>query len=213
MNNFKDGGFKRKGKGFGGKPKFGGDRNNTNRSGGGKFGGGKPGGQPAEMFKAECSTCHKTCSLPFKPSTDKPVYCSDCFAKKNADREREEGRSSNSGRNENKAPRSERSPRHDRPQAQPNYELTAMKRQLETIEARLNRILDIINPPLPPAKANRAPEVEMVAVAQVPAKKATPKSEKSVVKKSAPTKKVATKKIAAKKAVKKAVKKVSKAKK
>jgi CxxC-x17-CxxC domain-containing protein len=208
MNNFKDGGFKKRGKSFGGKPKFGGDKGG-NRSGGNKFSGGKSDGRPAEMFKAECSTCHKTCSLPFKPSTDKPVYCSDCFAKKNADREREEGRPG-SGRNEyTKPPRDERSPRHDRPQTQPNFELSAMKRQLETIEARLNRILDIINPPLPPVKANRAPDAEKVAVAKVSAKTTAPKT----VKKVAPAKKVATKKTTAKKAVKKAVKKVTKAKK
>jgi CxxC-x17-CxxC domain-containing protein len=30
-------------------------------------------------FKATCSECGKECDLPFKPQTDKPVYCSDCF--------------------------------------------------------------------------------------------------------------------------------------
>lgn len=33
------------------------------------------------MFKTVCSNCHKECSVPFKPSGDKPVYCSDCFEK------------------------------------------------------------------------------------------------------------------------------------
>ena len=35
-----------------------------------------------EMTKVICSSCGVECEVPFKPTTDKPVYCSDCFAKK-----------------------------------------------------------------------------------------------------------------------------------
>lgn len=31
------------------------------------------------MFQAVCSECGKNCEVPFKPSGDKPVYCSVCF--------------------------------------------------------------------------------------------------------------------------------------
>ncbi len=31
------------------------------------------------MFDAVCSECGKTCQVPFQPSGDKPIYCSDCF--------------------------------------------------------------------------------------------------------------------------------------
>jgi len=34
------------------------------------------------MTKATCSSCGNECELPFKPISSKPVYCSDCFAKK-----------------------------------------------------------------------------------------------------------------------------------
>lgn len=34
-----------------------------------------------EMFRATCAECGKKCEVPFKPSGDKPVYCSDCFGK------------------------------------------------------------------------------------------------------------------------------------
>ena len=34
-----------------------------------------------EMFSAVCSACGKRCELPFRPTGDKPVYCSDCFSK------------------------------------------------------------------------------------------------------------------------------------
>ena len=32
-----------------------------------------------EMFPAICDKCGKECELPFKPTSRKPVYCSDCF--------------------------------------------------------------------------------------------------------------------------------------
>jgi CxxC-x17-CxxC domain-containing protein len=32
-----------------------------------------------EMFSATCSSCGKEALVPFQPSGDKPVYCSDCF--------------------------------------------------------------------------------------------------------------------------------------
>ena len=40
----------------------------------------KPSG-PRQMFKAVCSSCGKDCEVPFMPSGNKPVYCSDCFNK------------------------------------------------------------------------------------------------------------------------------------
>jgi len=163
MNNFKEGGFKKQGTGFEGRTKSGGHRGSDSRSGGNKFGGSKPagGGRPADLFQAECSTCQKDCMLPFRPNTEKPVYCSDCFAKKN----------DNDRKGAGKPPRSERSPRHDRPAA-PNLELKAVKMQLKTIEDRLNRILDIINPPMPPVKSSKAVVAEAEVVAEeVPVKK------------------------------------------
>lgn len=33
------------------------------------------------MYKAVCSNCGKECQVPFRPTGDKPVYCSDCFEK------------------------------------------------------------------------------------------------------------------------------------
>jgi CxxC-x17-CxxC domain-containing protein len=45
------------------------------RSGGG---GGYSRG-PREMFSATCSSCGKDAQVPFRPTSGKPVYCSDCF--------------------------------------------------------------------------------------------------------------------------------------
>ena len=34
---------------------------------------------PREMFEAVCSECGGVARVPFQPSGDKPVYCSNCF--------------------------------------------------------------------------------------------------------------------------------------
>ncbi len=39
---------------------------------------------PLEFHRAICSRCKKECEVPFKPSSSKPVLCSDCFKKKQA---------------------------------------------------------------------------------------------------------------------------------
>ena len=37
--------------------------------------------RPVEMHDATCAKCGKQCQVPFRPTGDKPVYCSDCFRK------------------------------------------------------------------------------------------------------------------------------------
>ena len=53
---------------------------------GGYGGGGGYGGSrgPREMFTATCSSCGKEAQVPFRPTSGKPVYCSDCFALRRA---------------------------------------------------------------------------------------------------------------------------------
>ncbi|MFH1474947.1 MAG: CxxC-x17-CxxC domain-containing protein [Chloroflexota bacterium] len=57
-------------------------------NGGGYGGGGGDGGYgnrgPREMFTATCSSCGKDAQVPFRPTSGKPVYCSDCFALRRA---------------------------------------------------------------------------------------------------------------------------------
>lgn len=38
------------------------------------------------MYDAVCASCGAECKVPFKPREDRPVYCSECFAKMNEDR-------------------------------------------------------------------------------------------------------------------------------
>ena len=35
-----------------------------------------------EMTEVTCASCGSKCKVPFKPTSNKPVYCSDCFKKK-----------------------------------------------------------------------------------------------------------------------------------
>ncbi len=55
--------------------------------GGGGYGGGSRSGGgyssgPREMFTATCSSCGKDAQVPFQPTSGKPVYCNDCFARR-----------------------------------------------------------------------------------------------------------------------------------
>ena len=54
--------------------------------GGGGYGGGGGGYEraPREMFAATCSSCGKEAQVPFRPTSGKPVYCSDCFRSQRA---------------------------------------------------------------------------------------------------------------------------------
>ena len=36
---------------------------------------------PREYFAATCARCGGEAKVPFEPKSDRPVYCSECFAK------------------------------------------------------------------------------------------------------------------------------------
>ncbi len=61
-------------------------------SGSSRFGG--AGSDERETFEATCGKCGKRCSLPFKPTNRKPVYCSDCFRKSGSSETRSSSSSS-----------------------------------------------------------------------------------------------------------------------
>jgi len=41
---------------------------------------GGTGRREREMFPAVCAQCGKPTEVPFQPRSDRPVYCSDCYA-------------------------------------------------------------------------------------------------------------------------------------
>lgn len=49
---------------------------------------------PVEMHQAICDNCGKSCEVPFRPTSGKPIFCSNCFeGNRGSDSRRPEGRS------------------------------------------------------------------------------------------------------------------------
>ncbi|MBU1113231.1 MAG: hypothetical protein KKH93_05100 [Candidatus Omnitrophica bacterium] len=54
-------------------------------------------GRPDRDFKersftqAVCADCKRECEVPFRPSGDRPIYCRECFSKRNQDSSRPQG--------------------------------------------------------------------------------------------------------------------------
>lgn len=45
----------------------------------------KNSGKTREFFEATCAECGGIAKVPFQPREDRPVYCSECFAKQKAE--------------------------------------------------------------------------------------------------------------------------------
>jgi len=190
MGNFqggsnRSGGF-RGGNGGGGRPSFGGGRGGDSRG-------------PVTMHKAVCDECHKNCEVPFRPSGDKPIYCSDCFGEKRG----------------NEAPRREfndRAPKrdfNDRPAqssfAKPTETGPSMsddtKKQLGEMNSKLDRLINAIEK-LSQPKTVAAPAIKVAPIAaKIEAKKApvAKVAIKKVIAVKAPAKKIEVKKVVGKK--------------
>ena len=130
-------------------------------------------GERREMFKAVCSECGKDCEIPFEPRDGRPVYCSECFEKK-------EGGSRTPGQSRDRDQR--------RPDRRPNFErkdapAIQTNPQLQEISDKLDMILDAL------IVSSSKNEVEEVVVEE----KKEPKAEKKIVK-AAKKKKAASKK-------------------
>lgn len=117
-----------------------GDYNKGKGKGGGRFRGrdDRDGDRPA-MHEAICNDCGKNCEVPFRPTGERPIYCSDCFKNQND--------SPRGGRDRDYQRRDSR-PRHeDRRQNQfakaPSTE--NLGRHLEQINQTLNKILQVLS--------------------------------------------------------------------
>ncbi len=196
MKNFKKGGFNRGGD-FGGRPKFendrgfgarGGDRDNDRR-GGDRERSGRP-----ELFSAICSNCGKPCELPFRPNGDRPVFCRDCFDKKDDAR-------GHSTFQRTERPREFRSPSRENG----SHDSSELKKQIANLEFKMDKMLKMLEHN---AQSHKHTPVEVMKEVSLP-EKLTPPNKTSVVK--AKTE-VVTKKVVAKKGKSAPVKKVTKKK-
>jgi len=50
-----------------------------------RFGSKPEGSSDRTLSRATCGSCGASCTVPFRPSAGKPVYCNDCFRKDSAD--------------------------------------------------------------------------------------------------------------------------------
>ncbi len=131
MNNYNKGGF-RGGGGGGYKGGFkGGSRGGDRGSDRGERG-------PITMHSAICSSCGKTCEVPFRPSGEKPVYCRDCFA----------GRSAMGGdRSQRKDPRTFSQNTFQNNQSSPSSQNVSgnseIKKQIEAMNVKLDKIISL----------------------------------------------------------------------
>jgi len=95
------------------------------------------------LHDAVCDECGKDCQVPFRPSGDKPVYCSDCFEKKggndsNRSRDRRDSsRRSFGGGDSRRSPQSNIS---DRNTSQLIEKIEILNTKLETIINLLSSI-------------------------------------------------------------------------
>lgn len=171
MGDFQRGG--NRGGGFrggngGGRPSFGGNR------------GGDRG--PVTMHKAVCDECQKSCEVPFRPSGDKPIYCSDCFSSKKGNDDRGPRKDFGGDR----APRREFNdkPSFSKPVSAPVSDDT--KKLLSEMNSKLDRLVSAIEKlSQPKMEVKSAPVVAKTEVKKAPAKKVASK---------APAKKVVAKK-------------------
>jgi len=85
-----------------------------------------------------CDECGKDCKVPFKPSGDKPIYCSDCFEKKG-------GRDSNRSRDRRDSPRRSFGDRDSRRPSRSNINDRSISQLIEKIEILNTKLDTIIN--------------------------------------------------------------------
>lgn len=152
MKNFNRGGSFGEKKGGGGFDR----RDSGNRN----FSRGNDSSARPTMHQAICADCGQSCEVPFKPSGNRPVYCSNCFGKSN------QGRNNSGGR------------------VNVNANHGISNEQFESLNAKLDAILNFLKPALaiePLAKKEDKKEVN---------KSEEKKLSKKIVKKIIPAKKI-----------------------
>jgi len=87
-------------------------------------------GRP-ELHDAVCDECKKDCKVPFRPSGDKPIYCSDCFEKKGG----RDGNRSRGGRDSGRS--------FQRNASDPNT--SKLVENIEILNTKLDKIIDLLS--------------------------------------------------------------------
>lgn len=162
-----------------------GDFNRNDRGGGGRggrrYGGGGGDFGRREMHRATCAECGRECEVPFRPSNDRPVYCSDCFEKrKSADSSPRGsgGRSFDRPRYDER--RSYSQDRGDKGFARGN-DIGQLLDQIKSLHYKLDKILSLLEPKtIDPAVAKK--EVSEILFEPIVTKPKSPKKKVAIKK-------------------------------
>jgi CxxC-x17-CxxC domain-containing protein len=146
--------FNRGGGGFRDKRSGGGfDRRDSGSRGGFSRGGGGGFDRPA-MHQATCAECGQSCEVPFKPTGERPVYCSNCFKNK------DEGAPRRDDRHEHRSESRFDSRPEPREFSKPVVNSGSFSNeQFETLNAKLDKILRALNS----APTNSTPKVVAIS--------------------------------------------------
>ena len=173
---------------FGSRPSFGGDRDKKD----------------VTLYNATCTSCGKSCEVPFRPDGKKPVLCRDCFAAKNESPTNSANPHDRFTPNEMVGRKPERQTyASPAPQA---ADYSRLVKQLAVVEEKLNQILTLIQASeklveaLPIIGTDAVSESEPSTTKIRKARKVTPaivkaKAKKKVAKKASVAKKTALKSI------------------
>jgi CxxC-x17-CxxC domain-containing protein len=115
------------------------------------------------MFRATCAECGRECEVPFKPTGERPIYCSNCYERQQS----ESGPRNYSDRkpvwnNRNERAFGDRGFGERKPKENSNWQ------QLAAIESKLDKILSLLG-------ANPEENKSEVAETKKPLKKKTKK--------------------------------------
>lgn len=222
MDKFKKSGFSK------GPRNFSDFKKRDDKKGGfGNRGGGDRGSRGGvTMHRAVCDQCGKSCELPFRPTGDKPVFCSECFGGSSNDRGNTRERTSSFARGNDRSFSDKKSfGRDERPKTYSNESRNStpsitvedieksVQKQFDVLHKKLDRLMEQMN-----VKENFQDAVEKVEKVSKKVVKEVKKDINTVAKKvvkatkekKAPVKKtvkVVVKKVAPKKVTKKTTKK------
>lgn len=137
-----------------------------------------------QMHQAVCDSCGKDCEVPFRPTEGKPIYCTDCFRKKNDEggdrgdrrggggRDRFGGRDRRGGR--------DRFGGRERHGGGGNDQVAE---QIKAINNKLDRVINLLLAESPAKESPSKESTEKSEPKKSAAKKATPKTAKKPAKK------------------------------
>lgn len=120
-------------------------------------------GTDRQMFKTICSKCGRECEVPFRPSGEKPVYCSNCFDRN--------GRSTDSSRfGDRNSPRPHFDSRNSNP-PQNNEQFNRLNAKLDKILALLtsgSSVKETLSPLPESTRVEKTPEEVLITARDLP---------------------------------------------